>query len=128
MDHLRKIKKRTKKFKETGDINYIYKNEFDKASFQHDMTYVDFKDLPKRTTSDKVLRDKPFNIAKNPEYDGYQTRFASMIYKFFDKNSAGSGVNLHANNEKLAEESHKQVIKKIKNVLHDLKTIFGVLI
>ena len=128
MDHLRKIKKRIKKFKETGDINYIYKNEFDKASFQHDMTYVDFKDLPKRTTSDKVLRDKPFNIAKNPEYDGYQTRFASMIYKFFDKNSAGSGVNLHANNEKLAEESHKQVIKKIKNVLQDLKTIFGVLI
>ena len=128
MDHLRKIKKRIKKFKETGDINYIYKNEFDKASFQHDMTYVDFKDLPKRTTSDKVLRDKPFNIAKNPEYDGYQTRFASMIYKFFDKKSAGSGVNLHANNEKLAEESHKQVIKKIKNVLQDLKTIFGVLI
>ena len=128
MDHLRKIKKRIKKFKETGDINYIYKNEFDKASFQHDLTYVDFKDLPKRTTSDKVLRDKPFNIAKNPEYDGYQTRFASMIYKFFDKKSAGSGVNLHANNEKLAEESHKQVIKKIKNALQDLKTIFGVLI
>ena len=128
MDHLRKIKKRIKNFKETGDINYIYKNELDKASFQHDMTYGDFKDLPKRTTSNKVLRDKPFNIAKNPKYDGYQTGLASMIYKFFDKKSAGSGVNLHANNEKLAEESHKPVIRKIKNVFQDLKTIFGVLI
>ena len=45
------------------------------------MAYGDFKDLPRRTASDKVLRDKPFNIAKNPKYDGCQRRLASMVYK-----------------------------------------------
>ena len=53
-----KNKERIKKFKETGDTSYIYKNELDKACFQHDMAYGDFKDLPKRTAADKVLRDK----------------------------------------------------------------------
>ena len=67
-----KNKERIQKFKETGDTSYIYKNELDKACFQHDMAYVDFKDLAKRTASDKILRDKEFNIAKNPKYDGYQ--------------------------------------------------------
>ena len=54
----------------------------------------------------KSFRHKSFNIAKNPKYDRYQRRLASMVYKFFDKMSAGSGVNTHANNEKLAEELH----------------------
>ena len=67
-----KNKERIQKFKETGDASYIYKNELDKACFQHDMAYGDFKDLARRTTSDKVLRDKAFNIAKNPKSDGYQ--------------------------------------------------------
>ena len=67
----------------TWDTNYIYKNELDKAWFQHDMAYSDFKDLVKRTASDKVLRDKAFSIAKNPKYDGYQRGLASMLYKFF---------------------------------------------
>ena len=58
-----KNKERIQKFKETVDTNYICKNELDKACFQHDMTYKDFKDLEKRTASDKVLRDKAFNIA-----------------------------------------------------------------
>ena len=49
------------------------------------MAYGDFKDLARRTASDKVLRDKAFNIAKNPKYDGYKRRLASMVYKFFDK-------------------------------------------
>ena len=49
------------------------------------MAYGDFKDLAGRTASDKVFRDKAFNIAKNPKYDGYQRRLASMVYKFFDK-------------------------------------------
>ena len=62
--------------------------------FQHDMAYGDFKELARRTTSDKVLRDKGFNIAKNPKYDGFQKRLASMVYKFFDKKSKGSGVPL----------------------------------
>ena len=91
-----KNKKRTQKFKETGDTDYIHKNELDKACFQHDIAYGDFKDLAKRTASDKVLRDKAFNIAKNPKYDGYQGGLASVVYKFFDKKSAGSGV---ANNK-----------------------------
>ena len=60
-----KNKKRIQKFKETGDTNYIYKNELDKACFQHDMAYGDFKDIVRRTASNKVLRDKVFNIAKN---------------------------------------------------------------
>ena len=59
-----KNKERIKKFKETGDTSYIYKNERDKACFQHDMAYGDFKDLKRRTASDNILRDKVFNIAK----------------------------------------------------------------
>ena len=88
---------RIQRFKETGDTDYIYTNKLDKACFQHDRTYRDFKGLAKRTASDKVLRDKAFNIAKNPKYDRYQRGLASMVYKFFDKKStSGSGVS---NNE-----------------------------
>ena len=79
----------------------------------------DFKDLVRRTDSDKMLMDKAFNIAKNPKYDGYQRGLPSMVYKFFDKKSSGCGLNMHANNEwsldlatqKLAEELHKPIIK-----------------
>ena len=137
-----KNKERIQKFKETGDTSYIYKNELDKACFQHDMAYGDFKDLARRAASDKVLIDKAFNIAKNPKYDGYQRGIASMVYKFFDKNSKGSGVNTHANNKikqnqrtlhlathQLAEELHKPIIKKLKKqFIQDSQTIFGMLI
>ena len=95
------------------------------------MTYEDFKDLAKRTASDRVLRDKAFNIAKNPKYDGYQKGFASMVYKFFDKNSKGNGVNIEVkHNEQLAEELHKPIIRTFKKqqFILDLKKIFGVLI
>ena len=57
----------------------------DKACFQHDMAYGDFKYLTRRKACDKILRDKGFNIAKNPKYDGYECRVALMVYKFFDK-------------------------------------------
>ena len=87
-----KNKEWIQKFKEAWDTSYIYKSELDKACLQHDMAYGDFKDLARRTTSDKVLRDKAFNIAKNPKYDGYQRGLASMVYKFFHKNSKESGV------------------------------------
>ena len=80
-----KNKERIQKFKKTGDTSYIYKNELDKACFKHDMAYGDFKDLAKRTASDKVLRDKTFNIAKNPKDDGYQRGLASMVYNFLIK-------------------------------------------
>ena len=81
-----KNKERIQKFKQTGDSRYIYKNELDKACFQHDMAHGDFKDLGKRTAADKVLRDKAFNIAKNLKYDRYQRELASMVYKFLIKN------------------------------------------
>ena len=126
-----KQKKRIRKFKETGDTKYIYRNELDKACFQHDITYGDFKDLARRTASDKVLRDKAFNIAKNSKYDGYQRGLASMVYKFFDKKSKGSGVNIPLEfNEQLAEELHKPIIRKFKKkkFILDLKIILGVLI
>ena len=67
-----KNKEKIQNFKETGDSRYIYKNELDKSCFQHDMAYIDFKDLIKRTAADKVLRDQAFGIAKDPKYDGYQ--------------------------------------------------------
>ena len=72
---------------QTGNTDFIYKNELDKACFQHHMAYGKSKDLVKRTTSDKVLEDKAFKIVSNPKYDGYQRGLTSMVYKFFDKNS-----------------------------------------
>ena len=114
VDHLLKTKKEFKNLKKWEDTNYIYKNELDRACFQHHMTYGDFKDLVKRTASDKVWWDKVFNIAKNPKYDGYQRGLASMIYKFFDKKTVGSGIDMNANNEKVAEELHKPIIRKFK--------------
>ena len=126
-----KNKERIQKFKETGDTSYIYKNELDKACFQHDMVYGDFKDLARRTASDKVLRDKAFNIANNPKYDGYRRGLASMVYKIFDKKSKGGGVNIEVkHNEQLAKELHKPIIRNSKKeqFILDLKIIFGWLI
>ena len=77
------------------------------------MVYGDFKDLARRTASDKVLRDKAFNIAKNPKYDGYQSGLASIVYNFFDKNSSGSGIKSMPN-QQLANELHKPIIKEFK--------------
>ena len=79
------------------------------------MAYGDFKDLARRTASDKILRDKAFNIAKNPKYDGYQRRLASMAYKVVDKKSTGSGANIPLEfNEQLAKELYKPIIRKFK--------------
>ena len=118
-----------KKFKsllETGDTNYIYKNELDKACFAHDAAYSDSKDLTNRTAADKILKNKAFDIAKDPKYDGYQRGLASMVYKFFglkvaspDKKAVGSGVKrvntkITPQNEQLAEELHKPIIRKFK--------------
>ena len=113
-------KERIKKFKQTGDTRYIYRNELDKACFQHDSAYADHKDLINRTKSDKVLGHKAYDIASNPEYDGYQRGLASMVYKFFDKKSMGSGNkkdmtksrSLERSSLILADELHKPVIRK----------------
>ena len=84
------------------------------------MAYGDLKDIGRRTASDKVLKYKAFNIAKNPKYNGYQRGLASLVYKFFDKKSAsltdksvsGSGVNIEVkHNEQSAKELHKPIIR-----------------
>ena len=112
-----KHKQRIQKFKETGDTNYRYKNELDKACFAHDAAYSDSKDLTKRTVGDKILKNKAFDIAKDPKYDGHQRGLASVVYNFFDKKSVGSGAK-HVNtkitpqNQQLAEELHKAIIRK----------------
>ena len=70
---------------QSGNTDFIYRNEFDKACFQHDVVYGKSRDLAKRTQSDKVLSYKVFKIASDPKYDDYQRGFVSMVYKFFDK-------------------------------------------
>ena len=77
------------------------------------MAYGKSKDLAKRLQSDKVLRDKAFKIASDPKYDGYQRGLASMVYKFFDKKSKGSGIT-NESNYQLANELHKPIIRKFK--------------
>ena len=70
-----------------------------RLGFNKTWRYGGFKDLARRTASDKGLRDKAFQIAKNPKYDGYQRGLASMVYKFFDKKSKGSGIANNDNNK-----------------------------
>ena len=124
-----KNKERTEKFMKTENTNFIYKNELDKACFQHGMAYSKSKDLAKRTQSDKVLRNKAFKIASDPKYDVYQRGLASMVYKIFDKKSSETGI-VNEPNYQLANELHKPIIRKFKKekFIHLLEAIFGVLI
>ena len=104
------------------------------------MDYGDFRDLARKTAFDKILRDKAFNITKNPKYDGCQRRLAFMLNKFWDKKSAGSGVNMYASNKIKQNQCHlamhqldeelNQLLKSLKKeqFILDSKTIFGVLI
>ena len=133
VDHSLKIKK---EFKETGDSRSMYPNEFDKSCFQHDMAYEDFKDLNRRTAANKVLRDKVFNIAKNPKYDGYQHGLLSMVYNFFDKKetvslvdkpaSGGTVKNKIISNKELPETNKFLESLRKKKYTHLLLTIFRV--
>ena len=105
---------------QTGNTDYIYKNDLDKACFQHYKTYGKYKDLAKKIETDKVIGDKAFKIASNPRYNGYQKGLASMVYKFFDKKPAGSYVATLANESvsnqlQLANELHKPIIRKLKS-------------
>ena len=103
-----KNQKKNPKFKETGDSRFIYQNQLDKACFQHDMAYGELKDLTRRTVSHKILRDKAFNIAKNPKYYGYQRELASLVCKFVDKKTSGSGIkNEIISNKELVEDINK---------------------
>ena len=96
------------------------------------MVYRDFKDMARRTDSDRVLCDKAFNIGKNLQYDEYQRSFASMVYKFFDKKSSSkSGFAIKQNQQQLAEELHKPIIRKLKKrqvYSHHFIIIFAMLI
>ena len=83
---------KTQKIIQKGDITYTYKNELDKARFQHDMAYGKYKDLERKTKSDKVLQKKAFKIANDPKYYGYQRGLASMFYKLFDKKSKRTSI------------------------------------
>ena len=103
-----KNKERIQKFKETGDASYIYKNELDKACFQHDMAYGDFKDLKRRTASNKILKDKAFNIAKDPKYDGYQR--STHANDKIKQNQCPLDLATH----QFAEELQKPIIRKSK--------------
>ena len=98
---------------QTENTDFIYKNDIDKTYFQHDTAYGKSKDLVKRTQSDKVLRDKAFEIASDLKYDGYQRGLASMVYNFFDKKSSRCGVTSMTNYQ-LANELQRQIIKKFK--------------
>ena len=118
-----KNKERIGKFMHTGNTDFIYKSELDKACFQHDFTYGKSKHLAKRTQSDKVLRDKE-------SIDGLHG-LTSMVYKFFDKKSSGSGMVLLMNQimsshisfiNQLLENSEKE------KFIHHLEIIFGALI
>ena len=97
----------------SGNADFIYKNELDKACFQHDMAYGKSNDLVKRTQLDNVLRDKAFKIASDPKYHGYQRGLASMVYTFFDRKSKGSGITNEFNYQ-LPNELHKPIIRKFK--------------
>ena len=101
---------RIQKFRESGNLNHLYRNETDKACFSHNAAYSDINDLAKRTISDKILKDITYEIARNCKYDGYQRALTSMVYTFFDKKT-GSGVSV---SEQLVEELRIPVIKKFR--------------
>ena len=101
---------RIQKFRETGNLKHLYRNELDKACFAHHAAYSDSKDLTQRTISDKILEHRGYEIARNRNYDGYQITLPSMFCKIFDK-KAGSGISLK---EQLAKELHEPVIKNFK--------------
>ena len=121
--------KNFQKFMQTGNTNYIFRNDLNKACFQHYMAYSKHKDLTKRTQSDKFLGDKAFKTASNPKYERYHRGLALIVYKFFDKKSKGSAIK-SMSNQQLVNELHQPIIRKIKKeefVLH-LKTILRVLV
>ena len=127
---LQKTKKESKSLK-NGKFTVYSQNEVYKACFQLDMAYMDFEDLTRRTASHKLLRDKAFNVAKNLKYDGYQRGHSSVVFKFFGKKVAGSGIktenisNQYPSNlackakvsdstREIAEKLHNQVIREFK--------------
>ena len=83
-----------------------------KNCFQHVMAYGDFKDFSRRTVSDKIMRDKALNIAKNSKYDGYQCGIAPMVYTSFDRKNCSRIENENMSDQQLVEELDKPIIRK----------------
>ena len=122
-------KERIEKFMQTGNTDFIYKKELDKACFQQDMAYGKSKDLVKRIRSNKVLKDKAFKIVSNLNHNGYHRGLALMVYQFFDKKSKGSGIVM----SQILNWQMNFINKLLENLkkekfIHFLETIFGVLI
>ena len=104
------------------------------------MAYGDFKDLTRRTGSNKILRDKAFNIAKNSKYDGYQRVLSSIVYNFFDKKASDCATTLACSeilatrikcaikieimsNKELAEELYRPIIRTQTNYTNQLLVV-----
>ena len=118
-------KETIKKFMQTWNSDFIYKNDLDKACFQHGMAYGKSRDLAKGTEPDKVLRDRAFKIASDPKW------LASVVYKLFDKKNSGGGITAEPNYQLDLEMNFiGRLLEnwKEENFIHLLETIFGVLI
>ena len=87
-----KHRERIQKFRETGNLKHLYRNELDKACFAHDAAYSDSKDLFKEVVPDKSLKVRPYKIARSCKYDGYQRALASMNDKCFDKKTESKAI------------------------------------
>ena len=104
-------------------------NELEKACFQHDMAYGDFKGLTRKAVSDKILCDKEFNIAKNLKYDGYQRRLASMVYKIFNKKLLGKQLKKRISLIKDYQKNYTNQLSENSFIeKHLLKIIFEILV
>ena len=106
--------KRIDMFMKDGRLSHILKNRLDAACFQHDSTYAEYKDRVNRIQSDIVLKNKALKIATDPRVNGCQRGLTSIVYKFFNERTKGSGINNKGNllvNSQLAEELHKPIIK-----------------
>ena len=102
--------KRIDMFMKDGRLTHILKNRFDAACFQHDSAYAKYKDRANRNNT-------ALKIATDPRGNGYQRGLASMVYKFFNERTKGSGINSKGNllvNSQLAEELHKPIIRNFK--------------
>ena len=88
------ILERIQKFRDTGNLKDLHRNQLDQACFANDAAYSNSNELPNRTISSKILKDGAYEIARNFNYDGYQRPLASMVYKFFDKKT---GLGISAN-------------------------------
>ena len=121
---------------QTGNTDFIYRYDLDKACFQHDMAFGKSKDSANRNHSDRFLRDKAFQIMSDTKYDGYQRRLASMVFKFFVKNLLevvlllnmcliiNLQMNFIRNYLKIQEKKVRKI--KIQKFVHHSDTICGV--